>query len=99
MRIMRLMIATECALDLHGPLDWTMAFLDGSFVPAKNGGETARLTRTGKGNQKHHEDADHRRQRQRSAVRGSLDSATRQAVRLADHTLDTVCGGHQAGSH
>jgi hypothetical protein len=37
------------ALDLQGRLDWTMAFLDGSFVPAKKGGEKVGLTKKGKG--------------------------------------------------
>jgi len=33
-RIWRAALAT---LDRHGQLDWTIAFLDGSFVPAKRG--------------------------------------------------------------
>src|SRR5258705_4751624 len=36
-------------LDQAGQLDWSMAFLDGSFAPAKNGGEHVGLTRKGKG--------------------------------------------------
>jgi hypothetical protein len=36
-------------LDLHSQLDWPIAFLDGSFVPAKNGGEKVGLTGKGKG--------------------------------------------------
>ena len=31
-------------LDQHGKLDWSVAFLDGSFVPAKKGGEKSALT-------------------------------------------------------
>ena len=38
-----------CRLDMQGKLDWSMAFLDGSFVPAKKGGEKVGLTRKGKG--------------------------------------------------
>ena len=33
------------ALDGQGQLDWTMAFLDGSFVPAKRDGEKVGLTK------------------------------------------------------
>jgi transposase len=36
-------------LDQRGELDWTIAFLDGSFAPAKKGGEGVGLTRKGKG--------------------------------------------------
>jgi transposase len=36
-------------LDFRGRLDWTMAFLDGSFAPAKNGGDKVGLTKKGKG--------------------------------------------------
>lgn len=36
-------------LDHQGQFDWSMAFLDGSFVPAKNGGAGVGLTRKGKG--------------------------------------------------
>jgi hypothetical protein len=36
-------------LDQAGQLDWSMAFLDDSFVPAKNGGAGVGLTRKGKG--------------------------------------------------
>jgi transposase len=31
--------ASLADLELRGQLDWTMAFLDGSFAPAKKGGE------------------------------------------------------------
>jgi hypothetical protein len=41
--------AALAALDLRGHFDWTIAFLDGSFAPAKNGGEKVGLTRKGKG--------------------------------------------------
>jgi hypothetical protein len=36
-------------LDQAGQLDWSMAFLDGSFAPAKNRGEHVELTHKGKG--------------------------------------------------
>ena len=38
-------------LDDQGQLDWTIAFLDGSFVPAKRGGEQGRLDPEGQGHQ------------------------------------------------
>src|SRR5215471_11914398 len=37
------------ALDQQGQLDWSMAFLDGSFAPAKRGGEQVSVTKKGKG--------------------------------------------------
>ena len=45
-RIWRMALA---ALDGQGQLDWSMAFLDGSFAPAKKGGEKVGLTKKGKG--------------------------------------------------
>jgi len=36
-------------LDQHGKLNWSMVFLDGSFVPTKRGGEKVGLTKKGKG--------------------------------------------------
>jgi transposase len=72
-------------LDLCGQLDWTIAFLDGSFVPAKSGGEKVGLSRKGKGT------------KWMLIVDGNglplgfhLDSASRAEVRLAQQTLDTV---------
>src|SRR5690348_18069352 len=41
--------AALAALDLQDKLDWSMAFLDGSFAPAKRGGEKVGLTKKGKG--------------------------------------------------
>ena len=62
-----------------------MAFLDGSFVPAKKGGEHVGLTRKGKGT------------KWMLVVDGNglplgfhLDSANRAEVRLAQQTLDTI---------
>jgi transposase len=43
-RIWRAVLAT---LDVQGKLDWSMVFLNGSFVPAKKGGEYVGLTRKG----------------------------------------------------
>lgn len=81
-RIWRAALAT---LDLHGQLDWSMAFLDGSFVPAKKGGEHVGLTRKGKGT------------KWMLVIDGNglplgfhLDSANRAEVRLAEQTLDTI---------
>jgi transposase len=45
----RIWRAALAALDQQGELDWSMAFLDGSFAPAKNGGEQVGLTKKGKG--------------------------------------------------
>jgi hypothetical protein len=45
----RIWRAALAALDQQGQLDWAMACLDGSFVPAKRGGEKVGLTRKGKG--------------------------------------------------
>ncbi len=73
------------ALDMHGQLDWSMAFLDGSFAPAKKGGEKVGLTKKGKGT------------KWMLVVEGSglplgfhLDDANRAEVRLAEQTLDTI---------
>jgi transposase len=41
--------AALAELDHAGQLDWSIAFLDGSFAPAKNGGAGVGLTRKGKG--------------------------------------------------
>jgi transposase len=45
----RIWRAALSRLDVQGKLDWSMAFLDGSFAPAKKGGEKVGLTRKGKG--------------------------------------------------
>src|SRR5215469_2007565 len=72
-------------LDANAKLDWSIAFLDGSFVPAKKGGEHVGLTRKGKGT------------KWMLVVEGNglplgfhLDSANRAEVRLAQQTLDTI---------
>src|SRR5215831_3580436 len=77
--------AALAALDLRGELDWSMAFLDGSFVPAKKGGDKVGLTKKGKGT------------KWMLVVDGNglplgfrLDSASRAEVRLAQRTLDTI---------
>jgi transposase len=77
--------AALVVLDTQGKLDWLMAFLDGSFVPAKKGGEHVDLTRKGKGT------------KWMLVVDGNglplgfhLDSAARAEVRLAQQTLDTI---------
>jgi transposase len=81
----RIWRATLAALDLHGQLDWTMVFLDGSFVPAKKGGDKVGLTKKGKGT------------KWMLVIDGHglllgfhLDSAQLTEVRLAERTLDTV---------
>jgi len=37
--------AALATLDQQGQLDWTIAFLDGSFVAAERGGEQVGMTR------------------------------------------------------
>jgi transposase len=81
-RIWREALAT---LDWNGELDWSMAFLDGSFAPAKNGGEHVGLTRKGKGTT------------WMLVIDGHglplgfhLASATTAEIKLAEQTLDTV---------
>jgi transposase len=81
----RIWRAALAALDQHGQLDWTMAFLDGSFAPAKKGGEQVGLTKKGKGT------------KWMLVSDGNglplgfhLDRATTAEVRLAAATLDTI---------
>jgi len=81
----RIWRAALVALDLRSQLDWSMAFLDGSFAPAKNGGEKVGLTRKGKGT------------KWMLVVDGNglplgfyLDGANHPEVRLAEQTLDTI---------
>src|SRR5215469_17832224 len=81
----RIWRAALAVLDVQGKLDWSMAFLDGSFVPAKKGDEHVGLTRKGKGT------------KWMLVVDGNglplgfhLDSASRAKVRLAQQTLDTI---------
>ena len=81
----RIWRAALAALDQQGKLDWSMAFLDGSFAPAKKGGEKVGLTKKGKGT------------KWMLVIDGNglplgfqLDSAQVSEVRLAEHTLDTI---------
>jgi len=81
----RIWRAALTALDQAGELDWSIAFLDGSFVPAKNGGEKVGLTKKGKGT------------KWMLVVDGHglplgfhLDSAHTAEVKLAEQTLDTI---------
>jgi len=77
--------AALSALDQQGQLDWSMSFLDGSFAPAKNGGEQVGVTKKGKG------------AKWMLVVDGDglplgfhLDSANVAEVKLAEQTLDTM---------
>src|SRR5262249_19212878 len=81
----RIWRAALAALDLQCQLDWSMAFLDGSFVPAKKGGDRVGLTKKGKGT------------KWMLVVEGNglplgfhLASAACAEVRLAAATLDTI---------
>jgi transposase len=81
-RIWRTALAT---LDQQGQLDWIMAFLDGSFAPAKKGGDKVGLTKKGKGT------------KWMLVVEGNglpfgfhLASASTAEVQLAEQTLDTI---------
>lgn len=44
----RIWRATLASLDKHGKLDWSKAFLDGWFVPAKRGSDKVGSTKKGK---------------------------------------------------
>lgn len=77
--------AALAALDRQGQLDWSMTFLDGSFAPAKKGGEQVGLTKKGKGT------------KWMLVIDGNglplgfhLNSANTAEVRLAEGTLDTI---------
>src|SRR5260370_32416018 len=81
-RIWRAALAT---LDANGQLDWSLAFLDGSFAPAKRGGDKVGLTKKGKGT------------KWMLIVDGNglplgfhLDTPPRAARELAEHTLATI---------
>ena len=81
-RIWRAALAT---LDRCGELDWSMACLDGSFAPAKKGGDKVGLTKKGKGT------------KWMLVIDGNglplgfhLASATIAEVKLAEQTLDTI---------
>jgi transposase len=81
----RIWRAALAALGQQDQLDWSMAFLDGSFVPAKKGGDKVGLTKKGKGT------------KWMLVVDGNglplgfhLDSANRAEVQLAEQTLDTI---------
>ncbi|HEV2459148.1 MAG TPA: IS5 family transposase [Ktedonobacterales bacterium] len=81
----RIWRAALAALDVQGKLDWSMAFLDGSFAPAKKGGDQVGLSKKGKGT------------KWMLVVDGNglplgfhLDSAQVAEVRLAERTLDTI---------
>ena len=84
--------AALAALGWQGQLDWTMAFLDGSFVAAKRDGEKVGLTKKGKGT------------KWMLVIDGNglplgfrLDSAQVAEVRLAERTLDTVAVARPRG--
>src|SRR5260221_479802 len=77
--------AALSALDRQGKLDWSMAFLDGSFAPAKRGGDKVGVTKKGKGT------------KWMLVIDGNglplgfhLDSATTAEVKLAEQTLETI---------
>lgn len=82
---LRLWRAVLGRLEAGGRLDWGYAFLDGSFAPAKRGGDAVGLTRKGKGT------------KWMLVVDGQgipiglhLASAQKAEVTLAEHALDTV---------
>jgi transposase len=77
--------AALAALDLQGKLDWTQAFLDGSFAPARKGGDKVGLTKKGKGT------------KWMLVIDGNglplgfhIDSARLAEVRLAERTLESI---------
>ena len=84
--------AAPAGLDQQGRLDWSMAFLDGSFAPAKKGGEQVGLTKKGKGT------------KWMLVIDGNglplgfhLDSANTAELRLAEATLDTIAVARPRG--
>src|SRR5262249_43356312 len=90
----RIWRAALVALDRQGQLDWSIAFLDGSFAPAPKGGDQVGPTKKGKGTT------------WMLVVDGDglplgfhLDSAKVAEVRVAEQTLDTirVCRGGGRG--
>jgi Transposase DDE domain len=77
--------AALTTLDRQGQLDWSIAFLDGSFAPAKKGGEQVGVTKTGKGT------------KWMVVIDGNglplgfhLESANTAEVTLAEQTRDTI---------
>jgi transposase len=89
---LRLWRAILGRLDAQGRLDWCYAFLDGSFAPAKNGGDGVGLTRKGKGT------------KWMLVVDGQglplglhLASAQQAEVTLAEQALDTIRVSRQRG--
>jgi hypothetical protein len=79
--------AALAALDQQGQLDWSMAFLDGSFAPAKKGGDEVGLTKKGKGTKWMLVVEGNR-----LPLRFHLASARTAEVQLAEQTLDTIAG-------
>jgi transposase len=84
--------AALATLDRRGELDWSMAFFDGSFAPAKKGGDKVGLTKNGKGT------------KWMLVIDGNglplgfhLESATTAEVKLAEQTLDTICVSRPRG--
>jgi transposase len=81
----RLWHALLTRLDAHGQLDWQRGHLDGTFIPAKKGGEAIGLTRRGKGS------------KLMAVVDGQgtplgllVASAQRAEIKLAEPTLATI---------
>jgi transposase len=81
----RIWRAALAALDQQSRLDWSRAFLDGSFAPAKKGGDKVGLTKKGKGT------------KWMLVIDGTglplgfhLESANTAEVTLAEQTLDTI---------
>jgi transposase len=81
-RIWRSAFAT---LDMQGKLDRSMAYLDGSFAPAKTGGEKGGLIRKGNATTWTLGVDGHR-----LPVRIPFDGANRAEVRLAEQALDII---------
>jgi transposase len=88
----RIWRAALAALDQRGELDWSIASLDGSFVPAKKGGEGVGLTRKGKGTKWMLVADGHG-----LPLGFHLASAACAEVRLAAATLETVAVGRLRG--
>jgi transposase len=81
----RIWRAALSVLDQQGRIDWSISFLDGSFAPAKRGGEKVGVTKKGKGTKWMLVVDGHG-----LPVGFHLESANTAEVKLAAPTLDTI---------
>jgi hypothetical protein len=83
--------AARVALDRRGHLDWSMAFLDGLFAPAKKGGDKVGLTKEGNGTKKGNGTTWMLFTDGNGLPLGfHLDSANTAEIKLAEQTFNTI---------